>query len=106
MTADDLRKISQEFKPVVSDIRLEKYVEWLQRDCMRSAQAGKYNFKVDYSIKPLRDEFILQLQDRFIADGYNVIPNEENFRQFVIDWAPQEVPVKTNETPKDNVLNG
>ncbi len=101
MTADELRKISTESKPVISDIRLEKYVEWLQRDCVRAAQAGKFSYKVDYSVRPLKDEFILQIQDRFIADGCTIIPNEDmsKFREFIIDWTPVE-----ETKPKDNVI--
>lgn len=104
MTADDLRKIAQEHQPVVADNRLEKYVEWIERDCRAAAVAGKFFLKVDYSTKPMRDEFILQIQDRFISDGCTVSTNPDNFRQFMIDWTPVEEVVVPK--PQDNVANG
>lgn len=101
MTADDLRKISTESKPVITDVRLEKYIEWLERDCTFAAKTGRFFTKVNYSDRPLKDEFILQIQDKFIADGFNIITNNDpnRFREFIIDWTPVE-----EATPKDDVI--
>ena len=101
MTADDLRKVSHDAQPIPSDTRLAKDIEWLQRDCMAAAKNAKYFLKVNYSDRPLKDEYILQIQDKFIADGFNVIPNNDlnRFREFIIDWTP----VEDSKPPEDKV---
>lgn len=89
MKADEVRKISETVRAKVKDIRLDKYIEWLERDVVSAANVGKFILKVNYDDKPLTDSFILQIQDSFIENGFNIVPNEDptKFRDFTIGWA-------------------
>lgn len=92
MKAEEIRKISENVPVKNKEVRLEKYVEWLERDCLFEAKLGKLKCKVDYSNRPLSDEFILKIQDTFISNGFQVITNDDpnKFRQFTISWEKEE----------------
>jgi len=87
MNAKEAHKLTEEARAKGKDIRLDKYIEYIERDIASAAKLGKDKFVVDFTNKPFKDEFILAIQDHFIADEYIIDTDEANFRKFTIDWS-------------------
>lgn len=88
MKASEAYKIAEEAKAKGKDVRLDKYIEYIDRDITYNAKLGKLKLVVNYLDRPLPDDFILKIQDHFIADEYTIKTDDdpERFRYFTIGW--------------------
>jgi hypothetical protein len=88
LTADDAYKATEEARAKGKDVRLDKHIEFIERDIQRMIVLGRFQFLVDWMDKPVPDDFILKVQDHFIANGFTIKTDDDpaRFRYFVISW--------------------
>lgn len=104
MNAQDAFNLTENALVTHKDVRLDKYIEWIERDITNATTLGKFQLKIDYMDRPLTDEFILKIQDHFIGQQFNIITSDDptQFRQFIISWYKDDdaliVPTSTAPT--------
>lgn len=94
MQAEDAYKITVEVLSRHSkDNRLDKYLEYLDRDIKFEAGRGKFFKIVDYTDRPITEEFVFKLQEFLRGEGFVIEIDEdnlENYRKFIIRWNKDE----------------
>lgn len=92
MKAEEVYKISEAANPPNRDTRYEQYIEYLTRDIISSAKNGKYQHKVNWYDRPVKDDLVFKIQEYFISEGFEIIINEDDtkYREFIISWKKDE----------------
>lgn len=96
MNADGAYTLATAKLAVTKDVRLDKFLEFLDRDITFQAGLGKLAYLVDYTDKVVTEAFVFQITENLLSRNFKIIYDEDesDYRRFIVSWdeTPQGPP--------------